>query len=108
MLVNKDKVVYKDTFDGKGMTCRDVLDMILQLNGCSLIIGFDDGEDYITTKTISSSSVDTINNDILKDQNIMMKEKYGKLNSLLFSRASDVDNIERKDNASISSNGKTQ
>lgn len=109
-LVNKDKIIYKDTFSGADMTCRDVLDMIIQVQGCSLVIGYEaeNEKDYICTKKISTSSVDTIDADILNDKNIDIGKKYGKLNSLLFSRANGVDNIERKNSESIEEYGETQ
>lgn len=110
LLVNKNENVYSKTFEGLELTCRDVLDMIMQTQGCSLIIEYDseNTKDYIINKTISSNSVETIDDDILKNENIVIGKKYGPLNSLLFSKENGLDNIERKDDTSIYDNGKTQ
>ena len=105
--VNGDKVIYKETFDGVQMTYRDVLDMIMQSQGCSLVVEYDAENDIdkIIDKSYNSSVVDTIDENILSDKNIKVKEKFGKINSLLFKRASGTDNIERKDQEAINRDG---
>ena len=108
--VNGDKVIYKETFDGVQMTYRDVLDMIMQSQGCSLVVYYniENDIDKIIDKSYNSSVVDTIDENILSDKNIKVKEKFGKINSLLFKRASGTDNIERKDQEAINRDGVCQ
>lgn len=110
IMANYGKAINKETLQGVDLTCRDVLDMIIQLQGCSLTIGYnkEDDIDYIETKTLLADSVDTIDEDILKDSNIKMTKQYGPINSLLFSRSNEIDNIERKDQSSIEANGMTR
>ena len=106
-LVNGDKIIYKETFEGVDMTYRDILDMIMQSQGCSLLISYDDEQDkdIVITKSFSSQSVDTINEDILADKNVKTGDKFGKINSLLFKRANGNDNLERKDDTAIEQDG---
>lgn len=44
----------------------------------------------------------------LKDVNVSFYKKYGAVNSVVFSRGNESDNIYRKDNMSISKNGLTE
>ena len=109
-LVNGDKIIYKETFEGADMTYRDVLDMIMQSQGCSLLISYDDEQDkdIVITKSFSSQSVDTIDEDVLADKNVKTGVKFGRINSLLFKRANGNDNIEKKDEQSILNDGLCQ
>ena len=111
-LVNSGKYVYKSTLDGMNLTYRDVLDMICQANGCSLVMvdRFRDGERhlYIDTVAIDNTPVDTIDEDILKDEIVKFEKKYGPINSLVISRADGNDNIVINDEQSIEDNGLTQ
>lgn len=47
----------------------------------------------------------TINETYLKDTNVNFKEKYGPINSVVFSRSADSDLIYRQDATSITNNG---
>ena len=51
---------------------------------------------------------DTINEEYLKDINVNFGEKYGPVNSIVFSRSAESDNIYRKDDDSIEANGLTE
>ena len=101
---NEDEYVYRKTFDGYNLTCRDVLDMMLQASGLSLVMN----DETPTIIDFKRNIVDTINEDNLKDKNVKFKEKFGPINSLVFSRANGTDNIEEKDDTSIENNGETQ
>lgn len=109
---NGDKTIYKKTFGSLNITCRDVLDMIMQCTGTSMIVNYLELGTYrleqFTYKSIGNTSVDTINEDILNTSKVEMTEKFGVLNSLLFSKADGVDNIEAKDSESIEENGMTR
>ena len=101
---NKDVYVYRKTFEGYNLTCRDVLDMLLQASGVSLRMN-DETPEIIVWQGLS---VDTINEDNLKNKNVKFVEKFGPINSLVFSRADGNDNLERKDDESIAEYGETQ
>lgn len=104
LLANKDGIIYKKSFENVNMSCRDVLDMIMQLTGCSLIAN----NDKALVKQINTTIVDELDEDIVNNTNATFNEKFGPLNSLLFSRSDEIDNIERKDDSSIAANGITQ
>ena len=48
---------------------------------------------------------DTIDEEYLKDINVNFGEKYGPVNSIVFSRSAESDNIYRQDETSINENG---
>jgi hypothetical protein len=106
-IVNGNRIVNKETLEGIEITCRDVLDMIMQSQGCSLVIENDENGEIAVAKTIGNV-VETIDEDVLSNTNLSFTKKFGKINSLLFSRASGTDNIERKDEQDISVNGYCQ
>lgn len=110
-MVNKNEVIYKETFAGIKLTYRDVLDMVMQASGCSLIATDRVilGNILTTFKciTLSDTVVDEIDGDIIRDDTATFKEKFGPINSLIFSRADGTDEIEAKDDSSITANGKT-
>ena len=58
-----------------------------------------------TASDYSPNNLDLINEEYLKDINVNFGEKYGPINSVVFSRSAESDNIYRKDDASITLNG---
>jgi len=110
-MTNKNNLVYKDTFKDLKLTYRDVLDMVMQSAGCSLIATdrIVLGNILTTFKciTINNSAVDELDEDIIRDDTAIFKEKFGPINSLILSRADGTDEIEKKDDTSITNNGKT-
>ena len=104
--VNDVYFVGRDTFAEINITCRDVLDMLVQANGCSLAMN--EVTQRMQYRTISNTSVDTLDEDILDISKIKMEKKFGEINSLVFSRADGFDNIERRNQSSIDTNGLTQ
>ena len=109
-LVNGSGIIYKTTFDGLDMTYRDVLDMIMQSQGCSLVITYDSelDKDIVIDRSINTQAVETIDENILSDKNIKVSSKFGGINSLLLIRANGNDNLERKDDQDIAINGLCQ
>lgn len=103
-LVNGSLNIYKDTLDGYSFTCRDILDMCTQINGVSIVVE----EDALVYRSINNQPVDTLDTNILKDSILNLEDKYGPVNSLIFSRADGQDNIGVKDDTSIEQNGETQ
>lgn len=104
-LVNGSQYIYRSSFEGMDMTCRDVLDMIMQLTGTSLIV---DNQRKFRNIGPSASAVDTIDEDILKDTVVDFEDKFGPLNALVFTRASGQDSIRREDSQSILDNGECE
>ena len=100
-LPNLSKIIHKDTFKDIEMTYRDVLDMICQCLGVSMIS--DNKTLYL--KYFNNTIVDEFDEEYLKDTNVTFGKVYGPINSLVLSRSEDNDNIYRKDEDSISNNG---
>ena len=109
---NGDKVLYRKTFEGLNLTCRDVLDMLMQCTGTSLVVkelyDITPNPKIQYTYIRPSQTVGIIDDDIIRDTNVKFEEKFGPINSLLLSRADGNDNIERKDDESINTNGLCQ
>ena len=104
--VNYDKEIVNELYlDSEGnslsYTYRDVLDEIAGATASTICINSDDELEvrYIT------DTQDTIDEEYLKDINVNFGEKYGPVNSIVFSRSAESDNIYRKDDESIAQNG---
>lgn len=100
---NLSKQINEGTFTNLQMTYRDVLDMICQALGLSMIMNPDDK--HLLLKPLNNTPVDTFDEQFLKDTNVSFGEKYGPINSVVLSRSEDFDNIYRRDEESISENG---
>lgn len=105
--------IKRSQIDGIRLTCRDVLDMALELCGVSLKTIDDNGSSkYVIvdpTATPDSTNTIIVTKDEIIDDMAYTKEKYGPVNSILFeSEVSESDNLERKDSTSIANNGLTQ
>ena len=107
--VNYDKEIlnelYLDT-EGNSLnyTFRDVLDELAGVTASIICINEDD-ELEIRYPTATS---DTIDEQFLKDINVNFGEKYGPVNSIVFSRSEESDNIFLQDEDSIAQNGLTE
>ena len=107
--VNYDKEIlnelYLDT-EGNSLnyTYRDVLD---ELAGVTASIICINGDDEVEIRYPSTTG-DTINEEYLKDINVNFGEKYGPINSVVFSRSEESDNIFLQDEDSIAQNGLTE
>ncbi len=97
--INSDKLINPALHTGIGYTFRDALDEIATIS-CSFILF--DGE--VPTLLYLTNTNETIDESYLNEDNITIGEKYF-INSLVFSRAEESDNIYRKDDVSIATNG---
>lgn len=93
-----------DAFNNVEATYRDVLDMICQAVGTTMITD----NDNLNFKSLKTNPVDTIDKRFLKDINVSFGKKYGPINSLVISRSGQTDNIYRQDTQSIEQNGLTE
>lgn len=82
-------------------TFRDVLDQLAEVTASTICINADD---ELEIRYINDTE-DTIDEEYLKDINVNFGEKYGPVNSIVFSRSAESDSIFRKDDASIELNG---
>jgi len=104
--VNYNKQIKKELYladDGSSLdyTYRDVLDELAQVTASTICIN---NNDELEIRYINETN-DTIDEEYLKDINVNFGEKYGPINSVVFSRSAESDNIYRKDDASITLNG---
>ena len=97
--INSTKLVDPNLHRGIKYTFRDVLDEIATIS-CSFLVFIND-EFYLLYPTETN---ETIDESYLDEDNVVIGEKYF-INSLLFSRAEESDNIYRKNNISIEQNG---
>ena len=100
-LPNLNKVINSQAFNDVEITYRDVLDMISQCLGVSMIVN---GKE-LKLKGLNNEIVDEFDEEYLKDVNVKFGEKYGPVNSVVLSRSEDKDTIYRKDDESIAENG---
>lgn len=97
--INSNKLVDPILHKGIGYTYRDILDEIATIT-CSFLL-FKGENLYLIYPTETNQNIDE---SYLDEDNITIGEKYI-INSLVFSRAEESDNIYRKDNESIATNG---
>lgn len=83
-----------DVFDGIDFTYRDVLDDIAKANG---VVFYMDGNEIKIGELDDNNSI-TINDDILKNQNIEFGEHFGPINVIVLSRSGDTDKIYYPEN----------
>lgn len=91
-LPNGTKVIKKDIYENIGFTFRNVFDDIGQATGT--LFQFDDFE---IKKCSLGTEVITINDNILKNQNISIGVKVGPINSIVLARAGNADRIYKRD-----------
>lgn len=77
-----------DIFNNIGFTYRDVLDDIAVANG---VLFYIEGNE-LKIATLGGNTI-TINDDILKNQNIEFGEHFGAINTIVLSRSGESDNI---------------
>ena len=97
--VNSTSQIEEDVYSNMNMTYRDVLDELCTIS--CMFLADKNGVPTLYQKTITS---ETINEEFMKDTNVVVKNRVF-FNSLVFSRASESDNIYRKDDTSIANNG---
>ena len=101
IFANYDKVIDKELYLGLDYTFRDILDELAQVTASTICI---DNEDRLEIRYISNTSVDTIDEEYLKDVNVNFGQKYGPINSIVLSRG-EADNVYLKDEQSVNDNG---
>ena len=100
---NSERGIYDNPFNGMDITCRDALDFITEVTGCSSYI-----QDGVFIINGPSDTNLTLTEDSFKNTNVKFNKTYGPINSILFSRSEDTDIVEIKDDTSIEQNGVTQ
>lgn len=97
--INSNKLIDPNLHRGIGYTFRDALDEIATLS-CSFLL-------FINNKLCMVQLIETnenIDDSYLDEDSVTIGEKYF-INSLVFSRVEESDNIYRKDDMSIQTNG---
>lgn len=97
--INSGKMIDPNLHTGIKYSFRDALDEIATIT-CSFLM-FKGDNFYLLYLTETN---ETIDESYLDEDNVTIGEKYF-INSLVFSRAEESDNIYRKDNTSITANG---
>lgn len=87
-LPNGNLQMSTDIFNNIGFTYRDVLDDIAVANG---VLFYVEGNE-LKIATLGGNAI-TINDDILKNQNIQFGEHFGAINTIVLSRSGESDNI---------------
>lgn len=85
---NDDTEISEERFAGIGYTYRDILDDIAEVTGS--IICFRENELNVLYPTETNFVLDE---EYLKDTNVTMKDKYGAINTIYFTRSADSDSI---------------
>ena len=103
---NYDKTIPSELYlaeDGSSLdyTFRDVLDELAQVTGSTICI---DNDGQLEVRYINDTGV-TIDEEYFNDVNVKFGEKYGIVNSIVFSRSGESDNVFLMDEASIEADG---
>lgn len=99
IFINSEKLIDPNLHRGIGYTFRDALDEIATLS-CSFLLFINDDFHLIYTTETNESIDETY----LNEDSVTIGEKYF-INSLVFARAEESDNIFRKDDTSIEKDG---
>lgn len=97
--INSNKLVDPNLHRGIKYTFRNALDELTTIS-CSFIV-FKNDEPYLIYPTQTNTTIDE---SYLDEDNVTIGEKFF-INSLVFSRAEESDNIYRKDDTNIAQNG---
>lgn len=98
---NYDKEIKEDLYKNLGYTYRDILDELSQVTASTICIN---DNNQLEIRYINETN-DVIDEEFLKDINVNFGEKYGKINSIVLSRAGESDNVYLQDEESIEENG---
>ncbi len=98
---NSSLTIPSELYLGQEYTYRDILDEIAQATGSIIFLNTND-EIVVKYPTLTS---DTIDEEFLKDTNVVFKEKYGPINSIVLSRSGESDNVYLQDTESVEENG---
>ena len=101
---NYNKEIIEDYFKEGNFTYRDILDYLCQVIGGWLYI---DENNKLSIKYPTETN-EIFNADYLNYINVSFEKKYGPINSIVFSRANELDNLIYNDETSIETNGLCQ
>ena len=101
IFANYDKLIEKELYLDNGYTYRDVLDELAQVTASIICINKDD---KLEIRYINDTN-DTIDEEYFDENNVRFGEKFGPVNSIVLSRSANSDNIYKRDEESISTNG---
>lgn len=99
VFINSTKLIEPMIHYGIGYTFRDVLDEIATITGSFICV-----INGVPTLRYITETNEIIDEEYLSEDDVTIGEKYF-INSLVFSRAEGSDNIYRKDDTSIETNG---
>lgn len=99
---NSDLIVDEDFFTAQELTYRDVLEKVAEAT--LTVIFIKDNKLYICKP--GSQVVQKLDKTYLTD--LLVKEKFGPVNALVLGRGDVEDNVEAKDEASITQNGRCE
>ena len=91
-LPNGSRIIKKDIYADINFTYRDVFDDIGQATATL----FRCNNNQIEKCSLGTSTI-TVDDDLLKNQNISLGEHFGPINSVVLSRSSESDNIYKRD-----------
>lgn len=98
---NQDLQIPDELYKDLEYTYRDILDEIAQATGSIIALNVND-EIEVRYPTITG---DTIDEEFLKDVNVDFGQMYGKINSIVLSRAGESDNVYLRDEESVQEDG---
>lgn len=101
---NYDKVIESDLYANLDYTYRDIFDELSAVTGSTICL---DKEDNVEIRYVTDT-LDTIDEEYLKDINVNFGEKYGPVNSIVLSRSGESDNVYLRDEDSVATNGLTE
>ena len=101
---NYDKVIESDLYANLDYTYRDIFDELSAVTGSTICL---DNEDNVEVRYITDT-LDTIDEEYLKDINVNFGEKYGPVNSIVLSRSGESDNVYLQDEDSVATNSLTE
>lgn len=99
---NYNRQITSELYAGLDYTYRDIFDELAQVTASTICL---DSNDKVEIRYISSESVDTFDEEFLKDVNVNFGDKYGKINSIVLSRSAESDNVYLQDEESVAQNG---
>lgn len=91
-LPNGSRTISMDIYEGINYTYRDVFDDIANATASLFCI-----KNNVVQKCVLGTSAITINDDLLKNQNIELGERFGPINSIVLSRSGESDSIYKRD-----------
>lgn len=91
-LPNASRVITMDIYNGINYTYRDVFDDIANATASLFCI-----KNNVVQRCVLGTSAITINDDLLKNQNIELGEHFGPINCVVLSRSGGADNIYKRD-----------